>query len=159
MNIQVNQITDITYRWELAKRLTGDTKAPEQVLKAIFQGCMNSLQKIYHTKFTSNLQDKVWDSVSKDRLATLNETLILDFCEKILEKFNDKEVNEILEEHKSTGFVNNFAYTGYLKTAYSFYKEDILETVALKANSMTNNFIPEIIIAVRKEGIQLPEPK
>lgn len=158
-NVQASQMSDITSKWELAQRMSGHAKAPEQALKSIFKGAMQKLEEVANTNFEVLMKERVWSTVSNENLKTLKKTFILEFCDKILGIFNEEQASEMLEEHKRTGFVKNIIYSSQMQTAYALSQESIIDAVIKKANSMTDAWIPEIIEAVKKEGIELPEPK
>jgi hypothetical protein len=65
----------------------------------------------------------------------------------------------MLEEHKRKGAVKNMLYSSQLQVAFQLEQESIIDAVVKKANSMTKEWIPEIVDAVKKEGIELPDPK
>lgn len=159
LNVQAVQITDVTNKWELAQRISGHAEAPEQALQSVFKGAIQQLEKISKTKFENSMKDQVWNVVSKEKLKTLKETFILEFCEQILGSFSEDEASFMLEEHKRTGAVRNIIYSSQIQIAFALSQSSIIEAVVKKANSMTTKWIPEIYEAVRKEGIQLPEPK
>lgn len=157
--VQGGQVGDITNKWELAQRISGHAKAPEQALKSIFTGAMQSLEEISKTKFESLMKEKIWLTVSGEKLKILREAFILEFCEKILGSFSDEEAAIMLEEHKRTGAVKNMLYSSQLQVAFQLEQESIINAVVKKANSMTEEWIPKIVDAVKKEGIELPDPK
>ena len=158
-DVKSAQIMDVTSKWELAQRLSGHTKAPEQALKCVFKGAMQHLEVVANTKFETSMKERVWEKVSKEKLKTLKETFILEFCDKILGDFNDEAVNEMIEEHKLIGIIKFSMNSIQLQTAYSLTQSSIIDTVVQKANSMIRDWIPEIVNAVKEEGIKLPEPK
>lgn len=137
----------------MAQRISGQANAPEQALKSIFEGFMQKLEIVSKIKFEDSMKDRVWNAVSGEKLKTLKETLIFEFCEKILGDFNEDEAKEMLEEHKSTGAVKNIRYSHHLQTAYELSRSSIIDAVTNKANSMTQEWRPEIAKAVEKEVI------
>lgn len=153
------QITDITNKFELAQRLTSDSKAPEEALQASFSGVMEQLEVIAHTKFDSSMKERVWNAVSEEKLKTLKTEFIYTVCERILGSFNEEDSRLMLEEHKNTGCIKNIRYTSGLQVAFHLSQSTIIDAVMQKATSMTKEWIPEIVEAVKKEGIALPEPK
>lgn len=46
MSVKVNgpQIANITDKWELATRMAGNSKAPEQALKSLFKGIISGFE-------------------------------------------------------------------------------------------------------------------
>ncbi len=154
---QASLVIDITNKWELAQRLSGHAKAPEQALKYIFIGSMQQLEEIANSPFEESMKERVWSAVSNDKLKTLKETFMLAFCDKILGSFNEEQAAEMLEEHKSTGAVKNIIYSSLIQSAYFLHQESISESICNKANSMTETWIPEIVEAVISEGIKLPK--
>ncbi len=83
---------------------------------------------------------------------------MLEFCDETLGSFNEEQISELLEEHKRTGTVKNSKYNVQLQIALTFTKESVIESVIKKAELMKADWIVEIIKAVKKEGIELPEP-
>jgi len=157
LTVQESQVSDITAKLELAERMAGHAGAPKQALESIFEGVIQQLEKIADKKFDASLKERVWNKVSKEHLKSLKEHFLLEFCEKILGTFSVNEAEEMLAEHKSTGFVRHFIYSSQIQTAYHLNQSAIIDSGVKKANSMTNDWIPEIVKAVREEGIELPE--
>lgn len=157
-SVQAAQVTDITSKWELAQRISGDEPLPEQALKSIFKGAMEQLEVLAKTKFETPMKDRVWDRVSGDKLKALKETFILEFCERLLGSFDEEKASAMLEEHKRTGTIRNMVYSSQLQIAFALNQSSIIDAVVQKANSMTDAWLPEIVDAVRHEGVELPEP-
>jgi hypothetical protein len=151
-------IADITSKWELAQRMAGQAEAPEEALRSVFTGAIQQLEAIAKTQFETPIKGRVWDKVSGDKLKLLKETLILDVCDKILGSFNEEEVVAMLEEHRRTGFIKNMRYSAQVQVAFHFAQSSIINAVVEKAKSMTDDWIPKIVDAVRDEGIELPQP-
>jgi hypothetical protein len=156
---KVGQASDFTNKWELAQRISGHAKAPEQALQSVFTGAMENLEEISKTTFESSMKERVWSSVSEAKLKNLKEAFILEFCEKILGSFSNEEAGTMLEENKKLGAVKNILYSSRLQVAFALQQKSIIEAVVKKADSMTEEWIPEIVAAVKKEGIKLPDPK
>lgn len=155
---QTVQVSDASSKGELAERLAGTSGAPEESLRAIFEGAMRELEKIANTTFELPMKERVWEAVSKEKVKTLRETLLHEFCKQILGVFSDVEVGVMLAEHKRTGAIRGDTVLGAtLSVQYQRSLELIIDTVVQKAISMIDVWIPEIVEAVRKEGIQLPE--
>jgi hypothetical protein len=144
-------------KFELAERIAGHANAPKEALESIFEGAMKSLETISGTTFESSMKIRVWNAVSPDQLKILKEGFLFEFCNKILGEFNETQADEMLDEHKRTGIIRNVSYSIPLKKAYQVYQDTIIDSVINKANSMIDNWIPIIVSAVRKEGINLPE--
>ncbi len=143
---------------ELANRIAGHAKAPEEAIRSVFEGLIKGLQEIGKVTIESNLKERIWNQVSKDKLVTIKETFILEFCSKILGGSNE-DIEEMLEEHKRTGFIKNPIHSAYVKVAYQLNHDNIINAVCAKASSMSEEWIPEVVAALEKEGIKLPEPK
>jgi hypothetical protein len=156
-SVQAAQVTDMNSKRELAQRLSGHARAPEEALKSIFTGAMQQLEVVTERKFETPMQDRVWNKVSGNRLKVIKETFILEFCEKILGRFNGEETSAMLEEHLKTGAVKNVTYIPKLQTAYESSRSSIIDAVVQKANSMKDAWIPEIVDALRQEGVQFPQ--
>ena len=62
----------------------------------------------------------------------------------------------MLEEHKRTGIICSCTYPLRIRLAYATNHSVIMDSVQIKAKSMNDNWIPEIVKAVREEGIELP---
>ena len=159
LKVQTGQVQDIATKWELAQRISGHAKAPEQALKSVFTAAMQQLEVIARTKFETPMRDRVWDRVSGDKLKALKEEFILEFCDKILGGFDEEAATAMLAEHKRTGDVKNLRYSTQLQVAFQLSQSSIIDAIVQKANSMTDSWIPEIVNAARSEGIELPEPK
>ncbi len=156
MNIQP-VCSDITLK--LAQRISGHAKAPEEALESIFLGAMQHLEKISKTTFDAPMKERVRNAVSAERLTGLKEVFILEFCEKILGDFDENDVSAMLEEHKRTGIITTQKYSQQLQIAFALNQGIIIDAVVNKANSMKDALFPEIVEAVKKEGIKLPEHK
>ncbi len=50
-------------------------------------------------------------------------------------------------------------YSSQIQRAFALNQESIIDAVVKKANSMTKEWILEIVDAVKKEGVELPDPK
>lgn len=155
-SVRASQVSCLNSKWELAQRMSGHAKAPEQALKSIFNGAMLGIEEATNTTFEASTKERIWNAVSNEKLEMLKEHFMLDFCNKILGGFNEKQAGEMLEEHKKTGRVKNIIYSGQIQTAYYFNQELIIKDIAEKASSMADAWVPEIIEAVKKEGVQLP---
>ncbi len=152
-----SQVVDVTSKLELAERMAGRANAPKQALESIFQGVIMQLETQATTTFESSMKEKVWDAVSPEPLKKLKEAFLLEFCDKILGRFDDKEASEMLEEHKRTGLVKNTKYKGELQRTCNSFRESIIDFVCEKADSMTNSFTQKIIESVKKEGVKFSE--
>lgn len=150
-NVETERIPGITNKWVLAKCISGHAEAPEQALNAIFNGAMQQLELVTKTNFEASMKDRVWDKVSRERLKTLKDAFTLEFCDKILGPYDEEEAMAILEEHRRTGHVS------CLQIGLFWYTSSIIESVVQKANSMKNDWLPEIISALKSEGIEIPE--
>lgn len=155
MNLQTTSFCSNTNRWELAQRISGHAKTPEQALESIFKGIVQQLEESAEIKLETFTKDKIWSIVSNERLDVLKSTLINEFCEKILGDFNENQVGEMLEDHKTKDFTQIGCYSQKINKLYADNQESIIETVVTKANSFTNDLIPEIIEALKNEGIEL----
>jgi hypothetical protein len=150
------KVTDITAKWELAQRMAGHSKMPEDCLKALFEGIIQGIEKQANTTLKPSLRERVWEAVSKEKLKNLKETFILEVCEKILGGFKEAEVKEMLEEHKRAGAVKNSIYNAQLRVLHFSKKEPINDAVFKKVLSFKEDWIPQIVDMVKKEGIELP---
>jgi hypothetical protein len=120
---------------------------------------MQQLEVVTNTKFGIPMKERVWDAVSTQRLLNLKETLILAISDQILGSFNEKEAAEILEEHKKTGSIKNIRYSAQIQTAYVLYYSSVIDEVVTKANSMADGLVPDLVAALKQEGIELPLAK
>lgn len=154
--VQVVQNTDISNKWELAQRLSDHAEAPEQALKSIFTRAMQCLEVVGKTTFETSMKERVWNTVSGEKLKTLKQMYIIEVCEKILRGFSNKEAAEMLEEHNRTGAVKNLIYSSQLQMAFAYSKESIFNALVKRANAITKEWMPEIVSAVNKE---LPDAK
>lgn len=125
-SIQPAQVNDIANKWDLALRISGHAKAPEEALKSIFTGIIQGLEVITKTKFNILMTDRVWNKISGEKLEILKKTFILEFCNKILGDFSEEETREMLEEHRRTGIIKNITYS-----------TKIVEALVLNKNSET----------------------
>jgi len=159
LSVEKSQVSDVTAKLELAERMAGHAGAPKQALESIFEGAMRQIEKIAEKQFDTSLKQRVWDMVSKQQLESLKEYFLLEFCENILGTFSNNEAEEMLEEHKRTGSIRHYIYSSQIQTSYQLHHSAIIDSVQVKAESMTDNWIPEIVKAAREEGIELPEPR
>jgi hypothetical protein len=157
MNAQVVDVTDMTAKWELAQRISGHAKAPEDAIRSIFTGIMISLEDHAKKTFEPSMKDRVWNKVSKENLKTIKDFFITEFCDKILGRFKENEVEEMLKEHIRTGFVRNPLYSSHIQTAYHFNQTSIIDSICKKAEEMATGWVPEIIQALKEEGVAFPE--
>lgn len=152
------KVTDISVKWELANRIAGGANVPKQALEAIFTGAMQALETAANVPFQPAMRTRVWEVISAEKLPILKETLLLAVCDNILGQFDDSQVEEMLAEHKATGFIKSPHYKVAIGMAYDFQHEKIVQAVKLKAKLMSEEWVPEIIAAVKNEGIELPNP-
>lgn len=152
-------ITDVTSKWELAQRISGHARAPEQAVKSIFEEIMQQLEVQAQTKFEAPMKEKIWQATSSQRLRISKESFVLEFCDQILDSFSEEEAAAALTEHKTTGFVKNILYKSRIQKAYALCCDSIIDSVVMKAKSMADGWLPEIVAAVTREGIKLPESK
>jgi len=151
MNMQVGQVIDGN-KWELTQLISGQAKAPERSLRAIFEGIVECLEDNSKT-INNSLKEKVWNSVSTERLTLLKEAFLKVFCERIFGKMDNNMIKEMLEEHKQNGCIMNNFYSQQIKVACYFEKEFVLNAVAFEADSMADEFATEVIEAFKNEGI------
>lgn len=145
-------------KWELAERLAGHNTLPEDMLKELFEGAMNALEKRANAKFDEPMKERVWLSVSKDRLKRLKDTFISEVSKKILGSFEkESDVEAMLEEHKQNGMIRNPVYTAQIQTAFWFNRDDVRFAVRQKTGLMDEVLIPDLVEALKKEGIQFKE--
>lgn len=156
VNIAMNPTAD---QRELANRISGNSKAPEQAIKSVYEGIMRGMQEIGNVTIEANLQERIWNEVSREKLVTIKEIFILEFCSKILGGSKNEDVKAMLEEHKRTGYVRNPVHSSYLQVAYQLNHNEIINAVCAKASAMADEWIPQIVAALEKEGIKLPEPQ
>lgn len=116
---------------------------------------MQQLEDTAQSKFDAPMKDRVWNKISGTRLKTLRDTLTLAFCDKILSRFNEEESKAMLEEHKKTGTIKNLKYSIPLQQAYATHLSSVIDAVVQKTESMAHAWMPEIINAVKSEGIKL----
>ena len=159
LHVATSAATDITNKWELAQRMAGHTKAPEQALKSVFEGAMQQLEVVANTKFESPMKERVWGAISGQRLKDIRETFMLEFCDQILGGFSEEQAAEMLEEHTRTGAVKDIRYSAQIQTAYALSQSSIIDAVVKKASSMSNGLVPDLVAAVKREGIELRERK
>lgn len=159
MNIQQPNVCTNSNKWELAQLLLKNSKAPKQALESIFAGAILQIEAFAKTSFAPEMKERVWTVFSKDKLNILQDTLKTEFCHKILGSFNETETLEMVEEHKQHGAVMNQAYCWRLQIANALHHEEVSRSVINKAGSMTDAWIQELIEAVKKEGVALPEVK
>ncbi|MDP1608324.1 MAG: hypothetical protein Q8L98_03300 [Chlamydiales bacterium] len=152
------KVTDISVRWELADRIAGKANAPKQALESIFTGAMQALEKAANVSFQPVMKERVWEVISAQKLPILKEALLLGVCDNILGGFNDHQVAEMLAEHKATGFIKNPRYKDPINMAYRISGDAITQEVLRQAKIMSDEWVPEIIAAVKNEGIELPDP-
>lgn len=137
----------------LAHRLFGHSKLHEEALRVIFQGVMEELEKAAESSLDPSMKERVWISVSKDRQKILKDTLMLQFCNKILEGYKEYQIDEMLEEHQRTGSFD-VSYIIRLQTDIILNKDSIIDAVIEEAKSMTDAWIPEIVEALKMEGVE-----
>lgn len=159
-NTQTRQVQDITStsKWKLAQRISGHAAAPEEALRDVFTRTMQQVERTAKTQFAASIKDRVWNKISGDKLKPIKEALISEFCDTILGCFNEQEATAMLEQHTRTGAVKGKPSIS-IQLGYWFYKESILDVVVEKTISVTQNLLPEIVNALRSEGVELPEPK
>lgn len=150
-------------KWELAARLSADSDAPKDVLKAVFDGAIEVLENRLNMKLEPSVKQRVWNTVSKEKLKILEEILISNVCEKLLCSFKHKQIIKMLERHKIDNTVkNDYANNDYsatvLQNAYQLNKESIVDALVEKSLLMAKDLIPEIAAELRNEGIELPDP-
>lgn len=85
------QVADITVQWELAKRIVGASKGPQQAVKALFDGIMQPIEIIAKTPVSKEIKERVWQQISPPRIKTLEDQIALEFCDEVLKDFQDAE--------------------------------------------------------------------
>lgn len=143
----------------LAQLVAESVKGPEELLKSVFSDAMQQLEVVANISFESPMKEKVWSAVSNDKLKILNDTFIHEFCNKILKCFSDQEASIMLEERKKTGLIRTEAYLDQMGVVFDLNIELIHNAITEKANSIKDAWMLEIVEAVKKEGIALPESK
>ncbi|MCH9633563.1 MAG: hypothetical protein S4CHLAM7_02910 [Chlamydiae bacterium] len=157
MSIQESRITDVTAKWELAERIAGHAIGPKQDLESIFKDVMLGMEKQAGITFDILLKERVWNTVSPERLKSITAHFLSEFCDKILGSFKVNEAERMLEEHKKIGFIKHEIFSAKIKTAYQLFFCEIINSVADKANSMKDSLVPEVFESLKREGIEFPK--
>lgn len=166
-HIEALAVADIYSKWELAQRMSDHTKAPEQALKSAFDLAMQQLEIVAHAKFENSIKERILETISGQILKDIRETFMLEFCDHVLKSFSDEEATKMLKEHKKTGVVKKISdtelFTGsqliqIAYEVYNLYQSSIIDVVAKKALSMTDQLMPALVAAVEIKRIELPEP-
>ncbi len=144
--------TTSTNKLELSQILL-DINIPEICLKTVFDVALQKLKDLLNADIESSLEDRIWKLISQKKLPLLTETLITACCEHVLAEFEDKEINQMLEEFKTMGIVKNLLLSLQLVEAYKLKREILISSVAERANSLSEDLIPEILIVLNKESI------
>lgn len=142
---------------ELAQRILRDAEAPGQAVKALFDGIMQQLEVVAKTNFEAGMKTRIWQATSGQRLQTAEDTLISEFCTRVLGIFSEEEAAAALAEHKTPGGVRTPLYELGIRAGHALYSHSITSSVATKAKSMAEDWAIEIIHLVREEGVALPE--
>ena len=145
-------------KWELAQRLAGQANAPKDALESIFKGAINALEEESKTTISPSIKQRVWENVSKERLKTLTQAFLEEFCKETLGSFTEEEINQMLQEHKQTNVIKYSKLNIQLQVSFQLTQPLVIDVVVRKAQSMVTEWIPEIAAAVEKEGIKLPKP-
>jgi|GEM_PF-3873916 len=155
MTLRVQNEQAICPKQELARLLSNGTKLPENILKPIFQEKIRQLENAMQRSFNDSLKQRVWEKVSKERLEELNETFVLEIHRKILQDFDDEEVNKILEDYQNLRILQ-FSSSHSIRLRRVFYLSNsfIVDAISQKANSITHNWSPEIVDVLNKERIE-----
>ena len=142
-------------RWELASRLAGPSPMPETALQLVFKGAIKGLEQVAKTPFQTEVKDRVWVVVSSGRVDNLKTAMIQAIYDYTLCNFNDQDIELMLSEHKSQGAVKNELYCSRLCMAHFLNKNCVINSVTDKVKVIADEWVPEIVDALNKEGIPL----
>lgn len=155
--MQIKGVDDITLRYgkkyTVAQCILNKADEPELVLKSIFQNFINQFEKESNTQLELTIQNRVWSSFSRNRAASLKKTFTLAFCDNILINFTDDEIDQMLKKFTGKGPEVDKYCRARLELEYILKKNKLLQSLIQEANSMSKEFISEIIEAVKNEGV------
>lgn len=126
-------------RIKLSHRLCGHARAPEQALRAGLEGIILELEKISNTKFDSDLQQKLWEFLEKEKLPELREKLIFNVCEKMLKSLTEEQISYALEQHTEKNVITDILISAKIQTAYQLEYDNIVNDIALHAKLILND--------------------
>lgn len=154
MTILNMQIHELVNRYELSQHLLSETKIPTEAIQIIFTKIIKDKEINKDPNFTSSLCEKIWQAVSKERIITLKNSLVLAFCDKVLCHFNEDEVEEMLQDYKKKELTKSLTCRNRLHNLYSFKHKEIMHSIFQEACSTINSFSLEIEKECEKEGIR-----
>jgi len=153
------QYNESSNQWKLALLLAGHNKMHEKCLKLTYQGMIQELELQMKMKLETGLVERVWSQISTTKLAELLVTFISAFCTEILGTFSEIQVSQMLSERKTLSAIKDDILKGAITTVVFLKKEAVEEVVASKATAMTTSLADDMVSALRKEGINIPEKK
>jgi hypothetical protein len=157
MLVQQPPVVYVTNQYALAKKLLATTTLPKECFRGVFDRVMLELEGVAKTRFGESVKKRVWSIVSPEKVNTLREFYLLQFCEKILGGFRGEEVEKMLVEYERTNTINSLILSEQLRHAHDLYQDALTSSLELKVNSLTKAWIAEIVKALEKEGFTFPK--
>ncbi|MCB1112134.1 MAG: hypothetical protein H7A37_01575 [Chlamydiales bacterium] len=124
----------------------------EEALRSTFDEIIQELEVVSGEYLNSSLKRIVWDKVSEKYSEILKKFFLQKICEKTLNQLSEEECEQIIN-------TNDRKKIEALKNKFDFhfnYKE-IIHLMQREAVAIEDDWISEIVNAVREEGIKLPE--
>lgn len=131
-------------KWKLAQCLAGESSLPEHCLQQIFKGMIDGIDSKSQTKIEASLKEKIWQTISSQRLQAVRNVLISEISNQILGGFNESDAAKALSEHRSTGKVWDVYLSSRIQTAHQLCHESIVASVGNYVISITEELALEI---------------
>ncbi len=140
-------------RYSLAQALVGDSKLPRQALESCLTGITQGLK----VEIPVATKERVLNAISPGRIEILKDTFMQEFFKKIIGNFNDEQIIEMRHQHQRTGAIGR-PFSTHVQNNFRQHRENIIATVMQKGTSMTKELIPEVLTALRQEGVHVQLP-
>lgn len=141
----------LALKLELARLLVEASKISEEILRVEFDKILFNVGT-YDPSFKV-IKEKIWNAVSKEKIASLDNTIVVLFSDRVLRTFSDAEVKDMLGDLKKFGFIEN-STSQRLNGAYLANHTDICQIALLRASLMVTPQWTFEIVEKLQEHIQ-----
>jgi hypothetical protein len=146
-------------RWELAQRLTQDKKIPEQHLLGFFYGSLGPLILRMNQQFNSRIEEKVWSNFSALHLTKYRGCYQLDYCDKILGAFANKDIEKMLDYQRKQ-VTKDIVHSLFAKAnnLYATKEQKMMDHLLQLMNEDSQHLVGSLACQLEHEGIELRKP-
>lgn len=138
---------------QLAVFFCENSLEPRSLLSTVFCADIEHLEKVSKMKLHSAISDRIWDAISPAKLNLLNETYTRAIQDTLLKNCSEKEIEQMLDEYDK-GRSISLELDPRLRKVYKLHKRAIDTVLRSRAENIRNSWLPELVRAAEKEGIQ-----